>query len=281
MNACALSHKPMRLPRESLTWAELCRSPLHDFPVRDEVLYQYLDWAPDLNLLEIGPGSGFTAFWLARQVRHMTLLDAAAQTVEDLHMQLGHIPNLDFVAADAAEPELPGLLNKEFDGVFGLDVFDLIPKPDQTIRNLAKCLRPGGQLLLSFPNVAPPLANGVTCFRRVEELETLLQAAGFSRWEIFNISLRPYAASIYKFFHESPLKLFRKLRRGEKRNDRPQIYEATWAFRHRDGMNRFKPLLHSYWSIMGWALHMRGPIFVPDLDRDTILNGQLVVRAWR
>ena len=268
------------LSRPHLTWAELCQSPLHDFPIRDEVLYQYLDWSPDLNVLEIGPGSGFTAFWLCRQVRQMTLLDAAAQTIDDLRAQLGSLPNVDLVAADAAQPGLAALLKSRFDVAFGLDVFDLIPDPIGTLRNLGESLKPGGQLLLSFPNVPPPRAKGVTCFARTEEIELLLKNAGFARWEICNIRLAGYAAGAYEALHERPLRLFRRLRRSEK-NGRPQVYDATWAFRNRGAIGRYKSLVHLYWKVVDWALRQRGPIFVQDLNRQSILNGQLLVRAWR
>jgi SAM-dependent methyltransferase len=281
MSTSAVSPKRLRIPRPSLSWADLRQSPLHDFPVRDEVLFQFMDWSPDHDVLEVGPGSGFTAFWFSRLVHHLTLLDAADQTIVDLRSQLGTFPNLDFIAADAAQPGLDGLLQRRFDAAFGLDVFDLIPDPVNTLRNLAQCLRPGGQLLLSFPNVAPPRAKGVTCFRRAEDLEGILRSVGFSRWEIFNIRLRPYAASVYALLHEYPLKLFRRIRRGQPKDFRPQVYQATWAFRHRGRMSRFKPLLHMYWKIIGWTLYRRGEVFVRDLERDSILDGQLVLRAWR
>ena len=265
------------LARRKLAAGQKALSPLHDFPVRDEVLYQYLEWDPAQELLEIGPGSGYTAFWLSHQVRHMTLLDAAQQTVDNLREELSKKENLDFRCADAGSPDLPELLKRQFDAAYGLDVFEYIPDPRACIENLARCLKPGGQLLLSFPNTTK--GDGVTWFTTREEAAVLLRAAGFRRYEIFTIRLRPYAALVYQLLHELPLTLFRKLRAGNARSN-PQIYEATWAFQHRGRMSRYKHLLHRYWDLLGWILRRRGEIFIPCRDSETILDRQLVIRAW-
>ena len=53
----------IRRPRTS--WALLTQAPLHDFPVRDEILFQYLPLQPEMDVAEVGLGTGFTSCWLA------------------------------------------------------------------------------------------------------------------------------------------------------------------------------------------------------------------------
>jgi GNAT acetyltransferase-like protein len=55
--------------RPSYPWSDLWRAPLHHFPIRDEIIHQCLPLRSDMDVLEIGPGAGFTAFRVARRVR--------------------------------------------------------------------------------------------------------------------------------------------------------------------------------------------------------------------
>src|SRR4051794_2708100 len=46
----------------------LTAAPVHDFPIRDMILYTFSGVAGPRKVLEIGPGSGITAFTLSRFV---------------------------------------------------------------------------------------------------------------------------------------------------------------------------------------------------------------------
>ena len=65
------------------------------------------------------------------------------------------------------------------------------------------------------------------------------------------------------------------------RKDRPQIYEATWAFQHRDRLLRFKAGLHLFWTVLGWTMRLDGDVFVTEPIGDRPLDRQLVIRATR
>lgn len=75
--------KMARPARPPARWSDLWKAPLHDFPLRDEILFQFLPLSREMDVLEIGPGSGFTAFRISRMVRHVTLVDVAPQAVTD------------------------------------------------------------------------------------------------------------------------------------------------------------------------------------------------------
>ncbi len=261
-------------------WTDIFDAPLHDYPIRDEILFQFMPLLPGCDVLEVGPGTGFTAFRLSRHVREITLLDVAPLAVEELRQTLGHLPNVRFVCADVTAPDLATEFEGKFDAVFGLDMFEYVKDPAACLRNLVSVLRQGGELLLTFPNVPPPAGDGVTWFTDLGPLEAMLADAGFSRWQIFAVRPRPFAAGVYTVLHEWPLRAYRRLRAGDKQA-RPQIYQATWAFQHRQRLLRFKAGLHLLWLVLGWLMRLGGDIFAAEAVPERPLGCQLVVRAIR
>jgi SAM-dependent methyltransferase len=261
-------------------WSDLWRAPLHDFPLRDEILAQYMPLAPASDVLEIGPGSGFTAFRLARAVTRMTAADVAEAAIDALRNDLATCANVRCVRADVTDPGFGAQVGTSFDAAFGLDVLEYVADPAACFHNLAEALRPGGRLLLTYPNVPPPAGDGVTYFERAADLELLLEKAGFQRWEIGAVRLRPWAAAVYHALHEWPLGLYRRLRARE-RVGRPQTYEATWAFRHGRQLLRYKLPVHLAWLLLDRLMRLGGPFFAYRPLDGQVLGHQLVVRAWR
>jgi len=148
-------------PRPPFRWSDIWLAPLHDFTIREGILYRYLPLSPTMEVLEVGPGSGFTAFRLARQVRQLTLVEIAAEVIAVLREQLRHLPNIQYVCADLAQPGLVAHTQKQgFDAAFALDVLQYVVDPAAALRNLRDVLRPGGKLLLSYPNIPPRWATG-------------------------------------------------------------------------------------------------------------------------
>jgi SAM-dependent methyltransferase len=269
-----------RTTRPPFRWADVVAAPLHDYPIRDEILFQHLALAPGSDVLEVGPGSGFTAFRLARHVRSITLVDVAPRALEELRRTLGHLPNVRFVCADVTATDLGGRLERTFDAAFGLDMFEYVTDPAACLRNLASVLRPGGELFLTFPNVPPPAGDGVTWFTDLAALEAMLADAGFTGWHIFAVRQRRFSAAVYTALHEWPLGAYRRLREGDKRA-RPQIYEATWAFQHRRWPLPVKAGLHLFWAVLGWTMRLGGDVFAAEPVGLQPLGRQLVIRATR
>ncbi len=266
--------------RPSFRWSDIWKAPVHDFPIRDEVLYQYLPLSPEMDVLEIGPGTGFTAFRLARQVRHLTSVDIAAPNVDHLRKTLKDIPNLRFVCADVCAPGLAASLGAKFDVAFALEVFELLPDPGVCLRNLGDLLCPDGHLLIQFPNYPPPRTPGISHFRTREELDRLFEAAGFESWAVYALRLRPHAGLLFRTFHEWPLRLYRRLRDANK-GERPVAYDATWAFQHQRQLARHKYLLHGAWAVLFAGMRLGGDCFERTLLRDQILNHNLLCLAQR
>jgi len=274
------SERTKRGTRFPWRWSDLWKAPVHDFPVRDHILYQCVRIAPESSILEIGPGSGFTAFCLARTVRQLALLDVSEESVRDLRAKLEHFSNVGFIQGDAAAVSFAEQ-NYQFDFVFGLDVFEYVKDAKGCLQNLATTLLPGGQLFLTYPNASPEVGDGVNYFARVEDLEELLGGAGFRSWHIYAVRPTRYAAVVYALLHELPLKLYRKLRRSRVQ-DLPQTYESTWAFVYGRKLERYKFILHSYWALLAGLLWLGGDFFVAEpVDGSGIVGKQLVIEAWK
>jgi len=264
--------------RPSFRLTDIWKAPLNDFPIRDEILYQYLPFSLNMDVLEIGPGSGFTAYRLARQVRSLTLIDVAAKSLAKLSKQLQPLATVYYVCADPARPGLATGLMERFDAVFALDVFEYVVDPATCLQNLSQVLRSGGELFLTYPNVPPPAGDGVTYFSQKSELADLLARAGFRWWEIFAVRQRPFARWVYLVAHELPLRVYRQLRSG-KPNGRPQTYEGSWVYKHLEKLERYKIPLHLFWFMLGQTMRLGGDIFGTEPVSDEILGRQLVIRA--
>jgi 2-polyprenyl-3-methyl-5-hydroxy-6-metoxy-1,4-benzoquinol methylase len=264
--------------RPSFHLSDLYKSPLHDFPIRDEILYQYLPLSRNMNLLEIGPGCGVTAFRLARKVRSITLLDIASGNVSNLRRSLRYVRNLSFVCADVCEPGLAQRLGQMFDAVYALEVFELLADPRTCLKNLAAVTRPGGHLLLQFPNYPPQLSPGPAHFRTRRELGRLLEEAGFTAWDVGAVRLRRYASLICRYAHDKPIRVYRHHRRGHN-VERPLVYDESWAFQHGQRLEAFKYALHIAWALLSGAMRLGGPAFAHTPLDDEILNHNLIVLA--
>jgi 2-polyprenyl-3-methyl-5-hydroxy-6-metoxy-1,4-benzoquinol methylase len=113
--------------------------------VRSEVLPLL---TPCERLLDIGCGEGQTALWikkqgLAKQVYGLELSSSAAAKARNI---------LDDVrCGDIESAEIPF---SEIDCVLCLDILEHLRFPEAALRKIAGCMKPGGALIVSFPNVA-------------------------------------------------------------------------------------------------------------------------------
>jgi len=139
--------------------SDIFKAPLHDFPIRDEILYHICR-----------SRRTWTCSRSAGQRRHRVPRRPSAPLADAARHRRGeHRPP----ARDARGPAEPQLrvrrrlpararaqLGRTFDAAYAIEVFELLPDPEQCLRNFAEVLRPGGQLLLQFPNYPPSLSRG-------------------------------------------------------------------------------------------------------------------------
>lgn len=271
------SHRPRR-PRFRLS--DVWRAPLHDLPIRDEILFQYLPLSSAMDVLEVGPGTGFTAFRLSRAVRHITLLDIAEGTIENLKRTLGSLSNVDFVCADVGSPSFSQIAPAHFDVIYGLEVFEYVADPLSWLQGLRNLLKPGGTLLLVWPNYCLSRTKGVNHVRTAEAMGSLLLAAGFAQWELYALRLRPYAQILFSWLHEAPIHLFRWLRRQPDPHS-AKTFDMTWTHQHGTSLNRYRSPIHFIWMLELAALRLGGDCFARRRITEGSADGNLLLLARR
>jgi SAM-dependent methyltransferase len=266
--------------RPSFRWSDIWKAPLHDLPIRDEILYQYLSLTGEMEVLEIGPGTGFTAFRLSRQVKYLALLDIAQGTIERLKASLAGLPNIGFFCADACAPGLCERIGRRFDAAYALEVFEYVPDPGQCLANMAGLLRQGGTLLLNWPNYCTSRTKGVSHIRTMAELEGLLRQAGFASWEVYALRLRPHARVLFRELHERPLRLYRRLR-GHPDAQSAQTFDQTWTYQSGRRLEPYRYFLHAVWMLLFAGFRLGGDCFERVAIKDGNLDGNLLVLARR
>jgi len=120
-----------------------------------ESLLQHLDLSPGAVILDIASGHGIPAFYLAEQVGptgQVLAIDLSGRQVESARaIQGAQLPWLRFECLDmrALPQHLPC-----FDRITGnLSVMFFRPNRFEAIQGLVEHLKPGGQLVLTFPSL--------------------------------------------------------------------------------------------------------------------------------
>jgi SAM-dependent methyltransferase len=101
---------------------------------------------PGWRCLEVAAGRGSMAVWLAEQVGPAG--QVVATDIDTRYLQGLELPNLEVLEHNILEDPLEALGPGSFDLVCSrLTLFHLVGKQEQAIRQMTKCLRPGGWLI--------------------------------------------------------------------------------------------------------------------------------------
>jgi len=166
---------PPRFSQDPPVW--LCELPKKDpwsTPFAESLL-RHLDLQPGLAILDVCCGDGIPAFYLANQVGpngHVVGVDMnQAQLIRSRAVQGPFLPWLEFRHGDVRE--LPGDLGL-FDRITGnLSFMFFRPNRPEALRQLMGFLRPGGQVVLTFPS----LGTFDSLWKRVDQE---MRAKGFT-----------------------------------------------------------------------------------------------------
>jgi ubiquinone/menaquinone biosynthesis C-methylase UbiE len=167
-------------------------------PIADEAAYQKKlqvtreYFRPDMEVLELGCGTGSTAIIHASYVKHIQAIDISSKMIEIAQgkAEAKNVENVTFVQSTIDEFSVD---DQTLDAVLGLSILHLLENRDDVIAKVHKMLKPGGVFVTStmcigdtmkfFRVIAPvgkffglmPLVKVFTA----KELEASLTDAGF------------------------------------------------------------------------------------------------------
>lgn len=104
------------------------------------------------HLLEVGCTAGHYTLMLARDGYRITGLDISSESIQaaTLRAQTHRLPNLRFVAADV--DNMTDIGSNTFDGAFSFSTLRYVPDPVRSLREIGRVVRPGGRVVIDFPN---------------------------------------------------------------------------------------------------------------------------------
>jgi len=182
-----------------------------------------IDWARAQTILDVGCGSGWAVYQSAhRLAANGSGIACGCDLSLGMLQQRGRAPSqlkAHFSAASAQD--LP-FQDSCFDALLCTVAFHHFPEPDKALREFNRVLCPGGKVVIadSFRDLSWGLwlwdhlhrwfEPGHVRYYRIEELQNLLDAAGFA--ELETRELRPTFSQSRKLFRNSGLVMARKPR---------------------------------------------------------------------
>lgn len=123
-------------------------------PIADEAAYQKkLEvtrnyFRPDMEVLEIGCGTGSTAILHAPHVKHIRAIDFSANmiAIAQAKAEAHNLENVTFEQATIEDLDVP---NQSFDAVLGLSILHLLKDKEAAITRVYQMLKPGGIFVTS------------------------------------------------------------------------------------------------------------------------------------
>lgn len=104
------------------------------------------------HLLEVGCTAGHYTLMLARDGYQITGLDISPESIQaaKVRARILGLSNVEFIAADV--DGMGDVANDTFDGAFSFSTLRYVPDPVRSLREIRRVVRPGGQVVIDFPN---------------------------------------------------------------------------------------------------------------------------------
>ena len=153
-------------------------------PMRDEAI-EMLDISETDVVLDVGCGTGFGTTGLLQQTEHVHALDQSPHQLARAFEKFGRRGRVRFYLGDAER--LP-FRDDRFDVVWSSGSIEYWPRPVETLRELRRVGKPGGQVLVvgpDYPNrtLFQRAADAIMLFYDEDEADSMFDAAGFESFE--------------------------------------------------------------------------------------------------
>ncbi len=140
-----------------------------------------LSLSSDDRVLDVGCGTGFGTAGLLEYSQDIYGIDQSRAQLKQARENIGRFDPVSFMLGDAERLPFP---DDAFDAVWSSGSIEYWPCPVETLRELRRVCKPGGQVLVVGPNepqsrVGRALARAIMLFYDRREAERMFQAAGF------------------------------------------------------------------------------------------------------
>ena len=152
--------KTKRLSDRQAAKLEFLKEPMDDYyqhpligipsRLRVKAIFKELGDISGKKLLDVGCEAGYITIKLAQKGARVTAIDLIEEPIRELRRTIkGKNLPITLMVADATK--LP-FAAKSFDIILATEVIEHITKLNRFVENAAKVLKPGGVLLITFPN---------------------------------------------------------------------------------------------------------------------------------
>jgi len=157
------------------------------------------------TILDIGCGSGIQTLCIGTMCRHITGIDVNCESLRSSKL-FANIARIDanFICTTIEEAKFP---DDSFDKIISVCVIEHIPNYDETLREVFRTLKNGGEFILSVDSLQSIESNSLILKHKsdhkviryfdAKELEMLLSAIGFSNIKIHSIFKSDYANDLF------------------------------------------------------------------------------------
>tara|TARA_R110000822_G_scaffold41861_4_gene114318 strand:+ start:91020 stop:91682 length:663 start_codon:yes stop_codon:yes gene_type:complete len=146
----------------------------------------------DKTVADVGAGSGYFTFKIARKAKKVIALDIDPNSLEYIQNQKSIVGSwADNIDTRLTPADVPNLLDNEVDIVLIVNTYAYIPNKSQYLNRLKKGMKHGGLLvIIDFKTGEIPVGPSDEAKVSSETLEQSLKQAGFSNTKTDNKSLQ-------------------------------------------------------------------------------------------
>jgi glycosyltransferase involved in cell wall biosynthesis/SAM-dependent methyltransferase len=282
------------LERKPKTQTEAQSVPLKYYPYplatvtpRDLLLLDRLPGNGKKSALEIGTGSATSMFRLGPHFKTLDGADISPEIIEWTSSELQKNADLknrcDVFTANLCAQDAWKNFPRKYDLIYSCDMFEYASDPGEFFKNLYGGLEPGGKIFITFPNERAEDGHGVNSFEHREDLQSIVEKAGFTQISVNSIFINNTADTLLHWFWDVPRKVFHKLRNPRRKThiDASPTFSGTEFYKVKDRLGAFTPIVNFYcWSVMR-LMQFTGRVYLQKDATKNIIGQQILIEACR